>query len=58
MRPRSYRREFMRTHPGLAEQIIATERRKLRAFIWSRRIMASAVVALVVGAWVFLMRHR
>lgn len=57
-RPRSYRREFMAAHPGLREQLIADERRKLRAFVWTRAIIATALVALVLTTWVLLMRHR
>ena len=60
MRPRSYRREFMRTHPGLADQLLADERRKTRALVWTRRLTAFAMVALAVASWVLLMKwgHR
>lgn len=57
LRPRSYRREFMRTHPGLAEQMLGMERRKLRTIMWTRRIVMSAAVTIAVAAWVWLMRH-
>ena len=58
MRPRSYRREFMRTHPGLADQLIEVERRKLRSLIWTRRIVTTVVVVTALALWVFLMRHK
>jgi len=58
MRPRSYRREFMRTHSGLADQLMATERRKLRALIWSRRVIGAAAVALVAAVWFLILRSR
>lgn len=57
-RPRTYRREFMRTHPGLAEELLTIERRKLRVLVWTRRVVAAAFVALAVAGWLFLMRHR
>lgn len=58
MRPRSYRREFMRTHPGLADQLMAVERRKLRILALTRVAVAGAVVAFVLAVWVLIMRHR
>ena len=58
MRPRSYRREFMRTHPGLADKLLAMERRKLRVFAWSRAAVACGLAALVLAAWVMLLRWR
>lgn len=57
-RPRSYRREFMRTHVGLQDEILANERRKLRAYVWTRRLMTLAAVAAVVILYTFLMRYR
>jgi hypothetical protein len=58
MRPRSYRREFMRTHPGLAAELLTSERRKLRALIWSRRIIGAAAIALVIAVWSLILRSR
>ncbi len=58
MRPRSYRREFMRTHPGLADELLAVEKRKARSLMWTRRLVAVAMVALALASWVWLMRHK
>jgi len=57
MRPRSYRREFMRTHKGLEAELIEVERRKLRNLLWTRRLIATVVVTTAVALWVFMMKH-
>lgn len=57
MRPRSYRREFMRTHKGLEAELIAVEQKKLRSYLWTRRIVVTVVVVTAVALWAFMMRH-
>jgi hypothetical protein len=44
----------MRTHPGLADELLKGERKRLRVYAWTRAAVAGSVVAFVLAAWVMM----